>query len=47
MFKCFEFVKQNYTVLPVEMNYVNYNSDMTWFFSPIKSTDTNTALFPR
>ena len=20
---------------------------MTWFFSPIKSTDTNTALFPR
>ena len=23
------------------------NSNMTWFFSPIKSTDTNTALFPR
>ena len=22
-----------------------YNSDMTWFFSPIKSTDTNWALF--
>ena len=23
------------------------NSNMTWFFFPIKSTDTNTALFPR
>ena len=22
------------------------NSNMTWFFSPIKSTDTNSALFP-
>ena len=21
-------------------------SNMTWFFSPIKSTDTNTSLFP-
>ena len=21
-------------------------SNMTWFFSPIKSTDTNSALFP-
>ena len=23
-----------------------FNSNMTWFFSPIKSTDTNSALFP-
>ena len=22
------------------------HSNMTWFFSPIKSTDTNRALFP-
>ena len=22
------------------------NSNMTWFFSPIQSTDTNSALFP-
>ena len=22
-----------------------FNSNMTWFFSPIKSTDTNSALF--
>ena len=24
----------------------NVNSNMTWFFSPIKSTDANSALFP-
>ena len=24
----------------------NVYSNMTWFFSPIKSTDTNGALFP-
>ena len=28
-----------------EISIVN-NSNMTWFFSPIKSTDTNSALFP-
>ena len=27
-------------------NVYNANSNMTWFYSPIKSTDTNCALFP-
>ena len=29
---------------PLQMNIAN--SNMTWFFSPIKSTDTNTAVCP-
>ena len=29
----------------VKLNII-INSNMTWFFSPIKSTDTNSALFP-
>ena len=35
----------SFNCIVYEMKFQFY-SNMTWFFSPIKSTDTNSALFP-
>ena len=37
---------RKYDQIMKEVQNIIDNSNMTWFFSPIKSTDTNSALFP-
>ena len=39
--------KDNYSNIQIEVQHLIENSNMTWFFSPIKSTDTNIALLAR
>ena len=36
-----------FTIYDLPLRFIIIYSNMTWFISPIKSTDTNSALFSR